>query len=232
MESGIQSSFIPHDAAEPEKAPRVRGEASGLSDLLLLVAVVMFVASAALAGAVFLYDQYLQSSAAAKVESLKRAREAFEPTTIQEIMRLDSRMRVAEQVLGQHMAPTAFFQALQLATLSTVSFETLSLVATDPLSITVEMSGIAQSVNSIALQADLFSKNGVITSPIFSDITREVDGVHFKLKALVNPAAINYVRLIAGLVSAQGIPQSAQQNIPTTPPPSPFGPAPEAPAAQ
>ena len=56
------------------------------------------------------------------------------------------------------------------------------------------MAGVAQSVNSIALQAQIFSKNGIITSPIFSGIERQIDGVHFDFNALVNPAAINYVQ--------------------------------------
>ena len=167
MESGIQSSFIPHDAGEPEKAPRI-SRGGGLSDLVMLLAIVMFVASLALAGAVFLYEQYLSSSAASKYEQLKRARDAFEPATVQEITRLDDRMQVAEQILGQHMAPTAFFHALGQATLQTIAFQGLDLSAIDPQRITIKLPGIAESVNSIALQADIFSNNRVITNPIFS----------------------------------------------------------------
>jgi hypothetical protein len=211
-ESPIQSSFIPRDATEAAPVKdRVSQKGGGLSDLLMLVAIVIFVASLALAAAVFLYDQYLSSSASSKLEQLTRARDAFEPSTVHEITRLDDRMRVAAQVLGSHMAPTAFFQALSQTTLATVSFTSLELSASDSQQITVKMSGIAESVNSIALQADLMSKNGVITSPIFSDINRQQDGVHFNLSALVNPAAINYVQLIAGLVQQAQGQQSAQQ---------------------
>src|SRR3989338_125705 len=224
METGIQSSFIPQDASQPSAGPRFTPERGGLSDLIVLIAIVAFVASLALGGAVFLYGQYLSSSAASKLEQLKRAREAFEPATVQEITRLDDRMRVAEDVLGLHLPPTAFFYALQQASLSTVSFSSLEMSAVDPQRITVKMSGVAESVNSIALQADLFSKNGVIVSPIFSDITREPDGVHFNLTAFVNPAAINYVRLIAGLVQ-QSQPQTpAVPQQPNSSEQTPFGP--------
>lgn len=218
MESGIQSSFIPQDAGKETRIPNAP-QGGGLSDLIFLLAIVMLVASAALGGAVFLYQEYLQTSASSKVDQLKRAKEAFEPSLIQELTRLDDRMRAADQILGSHLAPTSFFQALEQATLTTVAFQSLTLEAADLQHITIKMSGVAQSVNSIALQADLFSKNGVITSPIFSNINRQIDGVHFDLSALLNPSAINYVQLTSGLaptLSPQG--QSAPvQNSPFSP---------------
>jgi hypothetical protein len=220
MESGIQSSFIPQDAAKPSTSPRDY-RTGGLADLLFLIAIVAFVASAALGAAVFLYKEYVQTSATSKVEQLQKAKAAFEPALIHELTRLDDRMQVADRILSSHLAPTAFFDALQLATLTTVSFGSLELQAADAQHMTIKMTGVAQSVNSIALQADLFSKNGVITSPIFSDINRQKDGVHFNLTALVNPAAINFVQLISGL---NGTMQSTQQAAPTAPgPTSPFG---------
>lgn len=196
MESGIQSSFIPHDAGNPTRVQGQPPVRSGLAELGLLISIVLLVASCALAGAVFLYKEYAQTSEASKVQQLQRAKDAFEPSLIQELTRLDDRMRVADQVLGAHIAPIALLDALQLATLSTVSFQTLDFLAIDPQRMTIKMSGVAEGVNSVALQADLFSKNGVVTNPIFSDISRQPDGVHFSLSALINPASINYVRLV------------------------------------
>lgn len=223
MESGIQSSFIPKDAGKPSAAPRLE-RSNGLSDLLLLISIVLFVASCALAGGVFLYKQYLATSAASKVAQLKTAQEAFEPALIQEITRLDDRMRAADQVLGRHLAPTAIFLALQQATLETVSFSSLSIDADDPAHITVQMEGIARSVNSIALEADILSKNGTFTNPIFTGITRQQDGVHFSLSALVNPAAINYVGLLSG--AAHAVREAQEPQPAETVPASPFGEAP------
>lgn len=217
MESGIQSSFIPHDAARPTV---VRGGSQnrGLSDLLLLLAIVLFVASAALAAAVFLYDQYAQSVSASKLDQLKRARAAFEPSLIQELTRLDDRMNAASQVLGNHIAPTAFFSALQQSTLSTVAFGTLSFDGGDPQHMALKMTGVAQSVNSIALQADLFSKGGIITNPLFTDITRQPDGVHFTLSALLNPQAVNFEHVIsAGGVAAPTTDTSFNPSMPAAP---------------
>lgn len=201
-EPGVQASFIPKDAGQAAPIPR-RRDSGGMGELLLLLAIVAFVASAALAGAVFLYEQYLQSSASSKQEQLRRAKEAFEPQLIQDLTRLDDRMHVAEELLGSHIAPSAFFTALGAATLQTVAFDDLDFSAEDPGNMTIKMTGVAQSVNSIALQADLFSKNGVIKDPIFSNIDRGEKGVSFDLDAVVNPAAINYVQLISGTAALQ-----------------------------
>ncbi|MBI5470043.1 hypothetical protein HY968_01850 [Candidatus Kaiserbacteria bacterium] len=206
MESGIQSSFIPQDAAEALVKSARPYRSGGLPEFLLLVAIVLLVASAALAAGVFLYKQYLETASKSKLAQLERAKSAFEPALIQQLTRLDDRMHAGEAILGSHLAPSVYFDALQQATLATISFSNLTLDAGDGQHVSVHMSGVAQSVNSIALQAQILAKNGVITSPIFSGIDREKDGVHFNLSALVNPTAINYVGQVAGAASASALP--------------------------
>lgn len=199
VETGISSSFIPRDTSVSPSSQRRGG---GLNDLLLLCSIVLFVASVALAIGVFLYGQYLVTENTAKLAQLERAKAGFQPALIQQLTRLDDRMHAADRVLSAHVAPSLFFQALQQATLQTVSFQSLDFQVTDSQNLSVKMVGVAESVNSIALQADLFSKNGVITGPIFSNIARQVDGVHFNLSAAVNPSAINYAGLVGAAAGA------------------------------
>ncbi len=213
MESGIQSSFIPHDTAESIVKSVRPYKSGGLPEFLLLISIVFLVASGALAAGVFLYKQYLETASKSKFAQLERAKNAFEPTLIQQLTRLDDRMHAGEAILGSHLAPSVYFDALQQATLATISFSNLTLDAGDGAHVSVHMAGVAQSVNSIALQAQIFSKNGVITSPIFSGIDREKDGVHFNLSALVNPSAINYVGQMAGASA----PETALPTAPTSP---------------
>lgn len=222
-DNATPGSFIPHDTATPVS----RRATGGLNDLLLLCGIVLLIASGALAVGVFLYAQFLQQQSSLKVTQLQRAEAAFEPALIEQITRLDDRMHAADTILGTHIAPTTFFQALNQATLQTVSFRTLDFEAPDPQHISLRMQGVAQSVNSIALQAELFSKNGVIASPIFSNIARDADGVHFDLSAVVNPTALNYTAFItAASAGANGSQTASPTN--TLPPPgassnSPFG---------
>ncbi len=209
----MPGSFIPHDTAvAPVRSRRAGG---ALNDLLLLCGIVLLIASGALAVGVFLYEQFLQTQSASKVVQLQRAEAAFEPSLIEQITRLDDRMHAEDSVLSAHTAPTALFQALNQATLQTVSFTSLDFEAPDPAHVSLQMQGIAQSVNSIALQAELFSKNGVITSPIFSNIARQPDGVHFNLAAVVNPAALNYSQLVAAAAAAVSATQSSSAGSPS-----------------
>jgi hypothetical protein len=78
------------------------------------------------------------------------------------------------------------------------------------------MQGVAQSVNSIALQADIFSKSNVIASPIFSNIARASDGVHFDFTGVVNPTALNY----ASFVATASTPVNTTQTAPAQAQPS------------
>lgn len=217
MESNIQSSFIPHDAGKPAKLSR-RSE-GGLADLALMLGIVAFAASAALAVGVFLYQQYLYSVRASDLTQLKRARDQFQPDLIQQLTRLDDRMQVADVVLGAHVAPSAFFNALNQVTAQTVFFSNLDMKTTDPHKVAIEMSGIGESVNSIAFQANLMSKSGLFSNPIFSNLDRQKDGVHFDLDVVVDPSKINFVTLTGGQI----VPQNASPETAVPPPASPFG---------
>jgi hypothetical protein len=220
METGIQSSFIPQDAGEVKlTAPKIGG-GTGFSELLLLLCIVLVVASGVLAGAVFIYKQYMQTAAASKKEQLRRAKEAFDPTLIQQLTRLDDRMHAGSAILSQHLAPTVFLSALSQATLATIAFTSMSLDNNATQHLNVKFSGVAQSVNSIALQAQVFGKNPVIANPIFSNIGRQIDGVHFNLSAIVNPKAISYQELIT---PAPQPTQPTQQQSQAPSATSPFG---------
>lgn len=186
--SNSPSSFIPHEA------PRARSQQSsgGAVDLMMLVAIVLLVTSIALAAGAFVYKQYLEADGASKVDQLKRAKAAFEPTLIQELTRLDDRMRITGDLLAKHEAISAFFRMLQQSTVQTISFSTLHIEAQPGQPIVLKMEGMAQSVNSIALQADLFGKGGIVTNAIFSDINRSLTGVRFSFSGQLNQSAITY----------------------------------------
>lgn len=218
MESGIQSSFIPQEAdvvVAPGSANRYVG-GDGLTDLFGLFSIVLFIASLSLGAGVFLYQQFLTAQTSSKIEQLARAKAAFDPALVQRLIRLDDRMRAAEQLLNDHIAPSVVFDALNQSTLTTVSFRSLEIDAADSKNIVASFTGTAQSVNSIALQDQIFSKNGVVAAPIFSDIERQQGGVNFALKTSINYNALNYSKIV--------VPGSTAEQAPSMPsgPVSPF----------
>lgn len=191
MESNIRSSFIPQ---APISAPSSgsRRERKGGADLALLISLVLFFASVVLAVGVFLYVQYLATAAESKRAQLQRAKEAFEPALIAELTRLDDRMKAADLVLSNHTSPSDIFTLLQQLTLQTVAFSSFSFVAQNEREMGITMQGVAQSVNSIALQADLLSRSGLVVNPIFSNINRTIEGVRFDFTASIDPAQLRY----------------------------------------
>lgn len=182
--------------------------------MFMLLGLVLFIASATLAVGVFLYVQYINASSASKLDQLERAKAAFEPALIGELTRLDDRMRAADEVLSIHIAPSALFHVLEQLTLQTVAFSSLDFAAQNSTDMTLTMQGLAQSVNSIALEADLLSKSGVISNPIFSNINRTQQGVKFDFTSGINAEGLRY----RSVQAAQTAPQSAQPDQST-----PFG---------
>lgn len=216
MESQIKSSFIPQDVGK--QAPSVRRGASGGGDLFVLGAIILLVASIALAAAVFLYSQYLTSSIASKQDSIDRARAAIEPALIEELARLDARMSASDLLLQQHLAPSVIFDLLEQITLQSIALSEFTLISEGVDSLKITMKGQAESVNSIALQSDLYGRSGVITSPIFSDINRNADGLmDFRVDAILNPNAMRYVRLVEANTGVTPVPQQVTPIATTTP---------------
>lgn len=216
MDSPTQPTFIPHEAVV--SVPLKKG--GGLAELFLLVSLVLFIVSAALGAGVFLYTQYLQSSNASKLSQLNSAEAAFDPTLIEQLTRLNTRMITAQSLLSAHLAPSQLFSMLDQSTVQDISFTSLTYDATNPQQIALTMTGVAGSVNSIALQAQVFSQSGIITNPIFSDIDAEEDGVHFDFSALVNPSAITYEGMVSGASqspASSASPAGLQTQIQTQP---------------
>jgi hypothetical protein len=207
MDSKITSSFIPRDTVR--NSSNVPSYRSGAFDLLMLGSVILFIASLALAIGIFLYLQFIESSLTGKSDQLQRAQEAFEPALISELTRLDDRMNSAQDILFQHIAPSEFFRILEDLTLESISLKSLNIEANSGNSIKISMAGIARSVNSIALQADLYGKHTAITSPIFSNINRDQNGVLFDVSASLNPASLKYTNILNSRTRPESLPQES-----------------------
>ncbi len=192
MESKITSSFIPDKMpGAPSRQSKASKAAGSGADIFVVVAIVVFAASLALAAGVFLYDKYVTTSAKTKSEQLQRERKLLEPATVRVLMRLDKRLSAASVVLGNHIAPSAMFTILENLTLKSVYFKDLEY--TNSINgIVVKMKGKARSVNGVALQAETFGKNRAIINPIFSNLNLAVDGVDFDVTLTIDSTALEY----------------------------------------
>ncbi len=190
MEPRFATSFIPKQpiGQAPQKPSR-------LVSIFSLAALIVFLASAALALSTFLYERLLELSISRKSASLARAEEAFEPALIQELSRLDARLKVSRELLNGHVALSAFFELLGRLTLKSVRFTTFGYSLSADGTPTATMRGEAESFSAIALQSDVFAKSRFIRDPIFSNLTlNQAGNVVFDFSASISPELVSFAR--------------------------------------
>jgi len=172
MESKFQTSFIPKQSLE-----RHEGGGRRAIGFLLLITVIIFLASIAAAGGVFLYGTYLNNKISQSEGSLNTSKQEFEPTTVAQYTRLSDRLADATVILNQHIALSRLFDVLSQATLQTVQFTDFTYSFGSDGKVSISMKGTAQNYESVALQSDAFSAIPTIfKSPIFSNLNSDQNG--------------------------------------------------------
>ena len=195
MDTQVRTSFIPKKAISAASAPR-RGGGVGI---LFFIALLVFLASVALAGGSFAYAQYLARSIESKSDQLSRARAAFEPATIQDLLRLEDRLRYSKQVLDAHVAPSVLFKLLSEHTLASVSFNKMEYARTPDGESLLGLSGTTNTYSDIALQSDEIGKARALKDALFSGFSVQDSGrVSFDISAKVDPGFLAYRSALAG----------------------------------
>ncbi|MFQ5540900.1 MAG: hypothetical protein ACE5F4_01500 [Candidatus Paceibacteria bacterium] len=186
----IKTSFIPKASLKVEKR---RPPASTSIGIINIIATIILIAAIIGAAGMFLFEQITEQNIARKGSSLERAREAFEPATIRELSRLNTRLAAAGTLLGAHIAPSYLFDELEEKTLSSVRFGDFTMAESGPGRLMVSMAGEAASFNALALQSDVFGESPVFSEPLFSDFNINATGnVIFSFSAVVNLSEIAY----------------------------------------
>jgi len=202
MDPQVQASFIPKKSLEMGRAPR-----GGFGGLVFLVALLFFVASLVAAGGVFAYTQYLNSAIVSKANSLTLAEGAYDPGTIQDLVRLDNRLTQAKLLLGKHIAASGIFAFLSTQTLANVAFSSFDYALGDNGSAKISMQGVADSFSTVALQSDQFGGNKLLKDVVFTGITADATGrVNFTVSATVDPSVLSYA---ASLGDSAAVPATA-----------------------
>ncbi len=193
MEPKFQSSFIP-------KGPVASSVASPLAyrskekSLLAFIAVIIFTGSVLVAALVFGYKFYLNYSIAKMANDLELARVALEPEAVSEIIRLNDRILMTEELIGSHLVLSPLFKFLEASTLRSVRFSSFNYALSER-GLELTMRGEARGYAVLALQADQFNKTENFENPIFFDFSLDEKGnVIFFFRATVNPGLLSYRR--------------------------------------
>ena len=197
MQERVKTSFIPKASLQQKRSPR-SGVTSSFS-LINFIAVIILIASIVGAVGIFLFEQYTIQSIERKRESLERARAAFEPATIKELARLDTRLNTGFTLLNGHVKPSQLFDELERLTLTSVRFSNFSYGETTPGRVFITMSGEARSFNALALQSDAFGESDAFNEPLFEGLNlNELGTVVFNVTSIVDESVLSFTAPSSG----------------------------------
>lgn len=174
--------------------------------LFTLIALFVFFTMLLATGGLFFYKGYLSRSIAKMESDLTLAKNRFEPSRIENLQKLDKRLRVADEVLGNHVALSPVFKALEEITMKTVRYTKFdySLSSDGSPKATIKLAGVAVGYRAVALQSDLFAKNKNLIDPVFSNLNLDENGnVLFDLEFSVDANFINYREMLKREAVAQ-----------------------------
>lgn len=195
METKFQTSFIPKKPINEEQK-----SGSGIS-LFLLVSIIVFLVALGLVAWVFIERNILINKIGIDKQTIESNKASFETNTIESMILLDSRIKVANTLLNNHVSISPVFNFLEEKTLKSVRFKTFHFTSagTDGSGnsvIKISMSGQAKDFKTVALQAEEFGKTeyrNIIKSPVFSELNLTNDGsVSFTFSASIVPKFISY----------------------------------------
>ena len=192
MDTNFQTSFIPKKPLAEERVPVTATHSS----IFGFLATLLFISAIAASAGLYFYRANIQKTIVSQQVQLNAARNAFEPSLITELKRLDRRITSANTILNSHIAVSPIFEALELNTLKSIQFTKFTYVTpTNPkLPIKVELSGRARDYASIALESDQLAKNKYIRNSLFSDLTlnEQTGMVLFQLTFDVDPDLVRF----------------------------------------
>ncbi|MES2223935.1 MAG: hypothetical protein V4469_03305 [Patescibacteria group bacterium] len=214
METKFQTSFIPKTSLEPVASNTVHkplGFFSFLSSIIFFITVLV-------AGGVFGWQKYLDNSKTQIKSDLEKNVKSFEPQTLDEYVRLNSRIDSAKALLAKHVAVSYIFDFLQEQTIQSVQFDDFKYeIGTDGAA-TLSMNGRAKSYNAVAYQAEVFGKERSLQTPLFSNLDLDTFGnVIFNFTTKIDPGFITYTRK-ADTTAAPSI--DSIENLPSSSPSS------------
>lgn len=166
-------------------------------NFLVFISIVIFVISILAAAGSFGWLAILKSKKESLKSDLEKNVKAFEVQTIEEYIRLDTRIDTARLLLANHIAFSNLLDYLNESTIKTVRYIDFKYDVNAEGVATITMTGQAKNYNSVAYQSEVFGKNKNLKSPIFSNLDLNDKGdVTFSFTTQLDPALLSYSRTI------------------------------------
>lgn len=165
-----RSSLIPTEAsgAIPVQMKRRRTiHAFGL------IATIIFVLSLLGAIGVFLYQNYLGKQLESAKTALGSVGNEEDARKIAEIRLYDEKLRIAQNLLDNHVAVSKVFEEIEDSTKETVQFRSLEFVHDPGFEAVLTLTGVTEEFSSVALQKMQILEDTIFSEFVLQDISTE-----------------------------------------------------------
>ena len=192
MENTFTTTFIPKKPIVPETSgptptSRPVGLLSTISTILFFVAIICAIG-------VYVWEKYETQQSAKLAASIALVEKSFEPQLITQLQTLDTQLKSANSILANHTVVTPIFNVLASSTLPQVQFTKMSLIDDATKGLTVTMSGVANSYQTIAQESDVLGSTSAFKNVLFSNFVLTTSGqISFDLSFYVDPSISNFV---------------------------------------
>ncbi len=153
-----------------------------------------FIALALTAGS-FFFERHTEKQLGAKVEELNQAIGGFNEADMNQVREFNARLVQTRDRLESGVSVAAIFEALEDATVQSVSFDSLTLTRPDDAGVVVEAQMMTNSFDSSLFQRGVLERSPVVESVLVEDLSLEqatettAGGVSFVAKINI-PASV------------------------------------------
>jgi len=215
MESKFQTSFIPKKSLD-DGSVKIKTPIS----ILFVSSVIIMLLTLGVSSGVFYYKNTLENKIASKQATLKDTYKNLDSSNIQNIVNIDTKLRIAENLLNNHTAVSSLFGLLQGVTLKNLRFTDFSFSYISPTKVAITMKGQAAGFEVVAKQIEAFASPSAkvnFTDSIFSDFSLDDKGnVGFSFLTNLNPKAVLYKNNFSTTTSASVVTTSPVATTTTT----------------
>jgi len=198
MEPKFQTSFIPK---KPISSPDGAGIAVvRRTNIFSIVASVVFIMTALVSVAMFLYKNILNEQIKKSDASVAEARLAYEPEIIQDLIDVSTKINSSKGLLENHVVASEVLNLIEELTVRRMRFDEF-LYKNDGIGLPeVKMRGEVQSYNALAQQQEIFFANDYMKEPKFSGMTLAENGfVRVNFTTSLDPSLVSYKKAINAL---------------------------------
>ena len=163
----IKSSFIPK---KEMKKKQVRRSGSGVN-VFFLISLIIFLSTVIGAAGMYFWKIGLEKSIKSETEKFRQLEEHYGIETFRQLIHLDRRITVGNNLLNKHYSIEPIFRFLEKNTIPDIVYTDMDLKEVDN-NIEVSFKGNANEFADIVRQKDIYTLNPNIKEFMFINITR------------------------------------------------------------